>query len=79
MSQLYKGAWTCRLHEIGYISLKKKTKLLRLTTRDAAPESYQVGPESLETFKPLPIKQGEKRKQCHPKLDFRRISQPKTQ
>ena len=59
--------------------IKKKTKLLRLTTRDAAPESYQVGPESLETFKPLPIKQGEKRKQSHPKLDFRRISQPKTQ
>ena len=31
--------------------------------RDAAPESYQVRPESLETFKLLlRIKQGEKRK-----------------
>ena len=27
-------------------------QLLRLTIRDAAPESYQVRPESLETFEP---------------------------
>ena len=48
------------------------TILLRLTIRDAAPESYQVRPESLETFKLLlRIKQGEKRKRCHPKSDFR--------
>ena len=46
--------------------------LLWLTSRDAAPESYQVRPESLETFKLLlRIKQGEKRKRCHPKSDFR--------
>ena len=42
-----------------------------LTIRDTAPESYQVGPESLETFKLLlRIKQGEKRKRCHPKSEF---------
>ena len=48
------------------------TILLRLTIRDAAPESYQVRPESLEILNPLlRIKQGEKRKRCHPKSDFR--------
>ena len=46
--------------------------LLRLTIRDAAPESYQVTRESLENFESsLRIKQGEKRKRCHPKSDFR--------
>ena len=46
--------------------------LLRLTIRDAAPESYQVTRESLENFESsLRIKQGGKRKQCHPKSDFR--------
>ena len=47
--------------------------LLWLTFRDAAPESYQVTPESLENFEPslIRIKQGEKRKRCHPKSDFR--------
>ena len=44
--------------------------LLRLTIRDAAPESYQVTRESLENFESslIRIKQGEKRKRCHPKL-----------
>ena len=45
-----------------------------LTIRDAAPESYQVRPESLESFEPsltCRIKQGEKRKRCQPKSDFR--------
>ena len=42
--------------------------MITLAIRDAAPESYQVRPESLETFKLLlRIKQGEKRKRCHPK------------
>ena len=55
----------------------KKTKhqipsLLRLTIRDAVPESYQVTRESLENFESsLRIKQGEKRKRCHLKWDFR--------
>ena len=45
--------------------------LLRLTIRDALPESYQVTRESLENFEySLRIEQGEKRKQCHPKSDF---------
>ena len=46
--------------------------LLRLTIRDAAPESYQVTGESLENFESslIRIKQGEKRKRCHPKSDF---------
>ena len=44
-----------------------------VTSRDAAPESHQVRQESLETFfisTVLCIKQGEKGKRCHPKLDF---------
>ena len=47
--------------------------LLRLTIRDAAPESYQATRESLENFESslIRIKQGEKRKRCHPKSDFR--------
>ena len=46
--------------------------LLRLTIRDPAPESYQVTRESLENFESsLRIKQGEKRKRCNPKSDFR--------
>ena len=47
--------------------------LLRLTFRDAAPKSYQVTRESLENFESslIRIKQGEKRKRCHPKSDFR--------
>ena len=59
--------------------------LLRLTIRDAAPESYQVTRESLENFESslIRIKQGEKRKRCHAKwisnFDKRRISQPKNQ
>ena len=46
--------------------------LLRLTFRDAAPKSYQVTRESLENFESssIRIKQGEKRKRCHPKSDF---------
>ena len=44
--------------------------LLRLTIRDAAPE--KVTRESLENFESSKnrIKQGEKRKRCHPKSDF---------
>ena len=46
--------------------------LLGLTIRDAAPERYQVTGESLENFESslIRIKQGERRKQCHPKSDF---------
>ena len=46
--------------------------LLRLTIRDAAPESYQVTRESLKNFESssIRIKQGEKRKRCHLKSDF---------
>ena len=46
--------------------------LLRLTIRDAAPESYQVTQESLENFESslIRIKKGEKRKRCYPKSDF---------
>ena len=38
--------------------------ICRLTIRDAAPESYQVTPESLDKCEPslIRIKQGEKRK-----------------
>ena len=56
------------------LDIKKKNKhqirsLLRLTIRDAAPESYQETRESLENFESsLRIKQGEKRKQCHIKV-----------
>ena len=49
---------------------KKQIQLLhRLTIRRSAPESYQVRPEPIETFEPSfeRIKQGEKRKRCHPK------------
>ena len=59
------------------LDIKKKNKhqiqsLLRLTIRDAAPESYQGTRESLENFEStLCIKQGEKQKRCHPKSDFR--------
>ena len=59
------------------IDIKKTSNTIITQTyhaciRDAAPESYQVRPESLETFKLLlRIKQGEKRKRCHPKSDFR--------
>ena len=47
--------------------------LLRLTFRDAVVKSYQVTRESLENFESslIRIKQGEKRKRCHPKSDFR--------
>ena len=48
---------------------------LRLTIRDAVPESFQVTRESLENFESsLRIKQGEKsrkRKRSHPKSHFR--------
>ena len=47
--------------------------LLRHTIRDAAPESDQVTGELLENFESslIRIKQGETRKRCHPKSDFR--------
>ena len=46
--------------------------LLRLTFRDAVRKSYQVTRELLENFESslIHIKQGEKRKRCHPKSDF---------
>ena len=48
--------------------------LLRLTIRDVVPESYQlqVTRKPLENFESslIRIKQGEKRKRCHPKSDF---------
>ena len=58
---------------------------MRLTFRDAAPESYQVTPESLGNFEPslIRIKQGEKRNDAIRNqisdLEKRRISQPKKQ
>ena len=63
------------------IKKKKKKKknikliqsLLRLTIRDAAPESYQVTRESFDNFESslMRNKRGVKRKRCHPKSDFR--------
>ena len=47
--------------------------LLRLTFQDAVRKSYQVTRESFENFESslIRIKQGEKRKRCHPKSDLR--------
>ena len=58
------------------LDIKKKLQiqsLLRLTFRDAVRKSYQVTRESLENFESslIRIKQGEKRKRCHPRSDFR--------
>ena len=58
------------------LDIKNKDQIqssLRLTIRDAAPETYQVRRESLENFVSslIRIKQGEKRERCHPKSDFR--------
>ena len=58
--------------------------LLRLTIRDAAPESYQVRPESLETFEPSYASSKVKNENDAIRnrisdFDKRRISQPKTQ
>ena len=60
-----------------------------LTSRDAAPESYQVQPESLEPFKPfyrlsnasskVKNKNDANRNEIADDFDKRRISQPKTQ
>ena len=71
---------------------KKKTKkqtntkliqsLLRLTIRDAVPESYQVRPESLETFQPTNCKVKNENDAIRNQIsdfDKRRISQPKIQ
>ena len=60
------------------------TILLRLTIRDAAPESYQVRPESLETFEPSYASSKVKNENDAIRnrisdFDKRRISQPKTQ
>ena len=57
--------------------------VLRLTIRDAAPESYQVRPESLETFKPSYVSSKVKNENDAIRnrisdFDKRRISQPKT-
>ena len=59
--------------------------LLRLTIRDAAPESYQKTRESLENFESslIRIKQGENENDAIRNrisdFDKRRISQPKNQ
>ena len=72
-----------RLHEIRYKKNKHQIKtLLRLTIRDAAPESHQVRPESLETFKPSYASSKVKNKNDAIRnrisdLDNRHISQPK--
>ena len=55
-----------------------------LTIRDAAPESYQVVPESLETFQPSYASSKAKNESDAIRnrifdFDKRRISQPKTQ
>ena len=60
------------------------TILLRLTIRDAAPESYQVRPEALETLKPSYASRKVKNENDAIRnriSDFykRRVSQPKTQ
>ena len=60
------------------------TILLRLTIRDAAPESYQVRPEALETLKPSYASSKVKNENDAIRnriSDFykRRVSQPKTQ
>ena len=60
------------------------TTLLRLTIRDAAPESYQVRPEALETLKPSYASSKVKNENDAIRnriSDFykRRVSQPKTQ
>ena len=58
--------------------------LLRLTIQDAAPESYQVRPESLETFEPS-FASSKMKNENHPirnqisDFDKRHISQPKNQ
>ena len=60
-----------------YIKNKHQIQsLLRLIIRDEAVESYQVTRESLENFESslIRIKQGEKRKRCHPKSDFRLLT-----
>ena len=56
--------------------------LLRLTIRDAVPESYQVRPESLETFQPTNSKVKNENDAIRNQIsdfDKRRISQPKIQ
>ena len=47
-----------------------------MTIRDSVPESHQGRPQLLETFKPSYVlskvtAEGKKRKQCHPKSDYR--------
>ena len=51
------------------LDIKRQTSNAIITQ---APESYQVTRESLENFESslIRIKQGEKRKRCHPKSDF---------
>ena len=73
------------------LDIKKKNKqtntkliqsLLRLTIRDAVPESYQVRPESLETFQPTNSKVKNENDAIRNQIsdfDKRRISQPKIQ
>ena len=73
------------------LDIKKKNKqtntkliqsLLRLTIRDAVPESYQVRPESLETFQPtnsIVKNENDAIRNQISDFDKRRISQPKIQ
>ena len=72
-----------------YIYVKKTNKheipsLLRLTIRDAAPDSYQVTRESLENFEPLYASSKVKNENDAIQnrisdFDKRRMSQPKKQ
>ena len=68
------------------LDIKKQTSntIIRLTIRDAAPESLQVRPESLETFEPSYASSKVKNENDAIRnrisdFDKRRISQPKTQ
>ena len=55
------------------------TILLRLTIRDAAPESYQVRPEALETLKPSYASSKVKTKTMLSEIGFPTLTQQKTQ
>ena len=68
------------------LDIKKQTSntIIRLTIRDAAPESLQVRPESLETFEPSYASSKVKNENDAIRnrisdFDKRRIPQPKTQ
>ena len=62
MHKLHSRINYARLLKLDIKNKHQTQQLLRLTIRDATPERYQVRPVSLQTFQPLRIKQGEKRK-----------------